>query len=186
MNLYNLKMSGTNDDDDWVSVEKPEIPFSYRVLIALYSLFQSKPTYMASSQCTSIQLPNLGIPSLQEYDDMSIKSTPISCMVEKEGESYRIYLSIGETSFILTSRHKINAYFIMKMAVKFGYFQIRLCDLRDIVRSIFSGMSAEARIAIVKYANRFLINQSVYYDELEEFNQDDGMNIFDECDNEEE
>lgn len=185
MNLYNLKMSGTNDDE-WVSVEKPEIPFGYRVLIALYSLFQSKPTYMAPSQCTSIQLPNLGIPSLQEYDDMSIKSTPISCMVEKECEAYRIYLSIGETSYILTTRHKINADCIMKVAVKFGYFQIRLCDLRDIVRSVFSGMSVEARRAIVRYANRFLINQSVYYDGLEEFNQDDGMSIFDEFDNEEE
>jgi hypothetical protein len=31
-----------------------------------------------------------------------------------------------------------------------------------------------------------LINQSVYYDGLEEFNQDDGMSIFDEFDNEEE
>jgi len=178
-----------NDDDEWVKVERPKLPVGYMAFMALHSLFQFKPIYMASSksddsQCTSIQLPNLGNSSLERFDDMSIKPTPISCSVEKECETYRIYLSIGETSCILTTGHKINADFIMKMAVKFGYFQIRLCDLRNIVRSIFSGTSAEARRGIIRYIKPYLINKRVYYDGLKEFKEED-LN-FDECDNEEE
>ena len=182
-------MSNMNDDDKWFEVERPKLTFRYMAFMALQYFFEFKPTYVASSksdnsQCTSIQLPNLGNSSLERFDDTSIKPTPISCSVEKECETtYRIYLSIGETSYILTTGRKINADFIMKMAVKFGYFQIRLCDLRNIVRSVFSGTSAETR-AIVRYIKPYLINKREYYDGLKEFKEED-VN-FDECDSEEE
>jgi hypothetical protein len=176
------------NDDEWVEVERPKLTFGYIALMAIHSLFQFKPTYMApsksdDSQCTSIQLPNLGNSSLERLDEMSIKSTPISCSVEKESETYRIYLSIGETSCILTTGHKINADFIMKMAVKFGYFQIRLCDLRNIVRSVFSGISVETRRGIIRYIKPYLVNKRVYYDGLKEYKEED-VN-FDESDKEE-
>lgn len=180
-------MSNMNDDE-WVKVERPKLPFGYIALMALQYFFEFKPTYVASSksddsQCTSIQLPNLGNSSLERFDETSIKPTPISCSVEKESETYRIYLSIGETSYILTAGHKINTDFIMKMAVKFGYFQIRLCDLQKIVRSVFSGMSIEARHGIIRYIKPYLVNKREYYDGLKEYKED--VN-FDECDNEEE
>jgi hypothetical protein len=71
----------------------------------------------------------------------------------------------------------------MKMAVKFGYFQIRLCDLRNIVRSVFSGISVETRRGIIRYIKPYLVNKGVYYDGLKEYKEED-VN-FDESDKEE-
>jgi hypothetical protein len=118
----------------------------------------------------SIQLSKLGSNNSElDHDESNAVTTRISCAVEGNKGSYTIYLTIGTQTYILTTKSKRSADFIMKMAVNFGYFQISISDLLAIISKLMSGDNAESQ-AFALYIRSLFIRQHRSY---EEFKEDD-------------
>jgi hypothetical protein len=183
-------MAGISDDWESIGVQPPLPWSSFLITTILYSIKSmmtpsenSGSAQASSAQPVSIQLSKLGSNNSEsDQGDSNALTTPISCAVEGNRGIYTIYLTIGSKSYILTTKSKRSADFIMKMAVNFGYLQISISDLLAIISKLMSGDNSESQ-AFALYIRSLFIRQHRSYSE---FDDEYGTNNFDTDDNEEE
>jgi hypothetical protein len=178
--------------EDWENIEEqPTLTWSsFLITTFLYSI-KSMMTPSAnggSAQSSSIQPVNIQLSKLgsnnseSDHEDSNALTTRISCAVEGNKGTYTIYLTIGSQTYILTTKSKRSADFIMKMAVNFGYLQISISDLLAIISKLMSGDNSESQ-AFAVYIRSLFIRQHRSYSE---FDDEYGINNFDTDNNEEE
>jgi hypothetical protein len=179
--------------DGWENIGKqPPLPWSsFLITTILYSIksmmtpSENGGSAQASSvqQPVSIQLSKLGSNNSElDHGETNTVTTRISCAIEGNKGIYTIYLTIGSQTYILTTKSKRSADFIMKMAVNFGYLQISISDLLAIISKLMSGDNSESQ-AFAVYIRSLFIRQHRSYNE---FDDEYGTNNFDTGDNEEE
>lgn len=169
-------MSTESIDDEWEEVVTPIVPLVSSLFMALLYFIKSVKAVPVttpsanggSAQPVSIQLSKLGSNNREVgNDDSNTVTTRISCAVEGNKGIYTIYLTIGSKSYILTTKSKRIADFIMKMAVNFGYLQISVSDLLAIISKLMSGDNAESQ-AFAVYIRSLFIRQHRSYGEFNE------------------
>ena len=172
-------MSEESINNGWEEVDTPRVPLFSSLFVTLLYFIKSVnaipvttpsanggSAQARSAQPVSIQLPKLGSNNSEsDHDDSNAVTTRISCSVEENKGIYTIYLTISSKLYILTTKSKRSADFIMKMAVNFGYFQISISDLLAIISKLMSGDNAESQ-AFALYIRSLFIRQHRSYGEF--------------------
>jgi hypothetical protein len=113
-----------------------------------------------------IELPNIYC-DYNYYNNIDTIQTSISCSTEAHNGIYTININIYGYIYVFKTGNKNIADFIMKNAVKLGYFQIKLMEYWILCTDILDGNNSKSRAMAIFISNKLFGVNSYYNDDIE-------------------
>jgi len=113
-----------------------------------------------------IELPNIYC-DYNYYNNIDTIQTSISCSTEAHNGIYTMNINIYGYVYVFRTGSKKIADFIMKNAVKLGYFQIKLMEYWILCSDILDGNNSRSRSIAIFISNKLFGVNNYYNDDIE-------------------